>query len=243
MNIDLEDMDTPKEQKKAKVDTGVIYILRCTDPGRSGLVKIGWTRGSINKRKGSGIESKCKIKLENVWGSGRMEGGRLAHCLHVEKLIHKDLANRRRKFECNVCKRKKTNCPAIHNEWFQVSEDMAIQTAKRWVKFMLHAPYNEYGVLKPEWEAHLQRTETWQTANEDLRWSRWSEFTDSPPELPLSPPPPPPPSTLQQCRIRLAAVKENKLWIFLWYFPLEFIALCSSAAFMQTQPKSHGSES
>jgi hypothetical protein len=62
--------------------------------------------------------------------------------------MHKELSPYRTKF-------RSPGCTCKHTEWFQISEEVAKQTLRRWIIFMKSHPYDEQGGLKAFWRDRL----------------------------------------------------------------------------------------
>ncbi|OCK93282.1 uncharacterized protein K441DRAFT_422099, partial [Cenococcum geophilum 1.58] len=90
----------------------------------------------------------------------------------AEKLVQEELAYFRRPYTCS-----KPNCVRNHREWFEVSEDLAKRTVKRWTDFMRQNPYGEDRKLKKEWMVKINKMghpeENEGMNDHDLRWRRW----------------------------------------------------------------------
>jgi hypothetical protein len=138
----------PKAQAQSN-ERGLVYILR--DPLRPGFVKIGMTKNTITNRR-EGLEASCGRSLEVVYLDDEDGEAQLPHenYKRVESIVHKELTHYRRHPLClgPRCRRK-------HREWFEISEEVAKQTVRRWVIHMKRNPYDELGNLKPFWHSRL----------------------------------------------------------------------------------------
>ena len=145
--------------------TGMVYIFRDRNPGRSHLLKIGMTSKEVTERKRQ-IESVHNIKLRRVHSSRPFR-----NYLRAEQLAQLDLANLYRPFECS-----KPGC-SVHKEWFEVSEDLAIRTVDRWVSFLRQNPYDQDRNLKTSWRNRLDAMDRPSSDEDpldhDRRWKRW----------------------------------------------------------------------
>ncbi|KAI7216113.1 hypothetical protein KC333_g5031 [Hortaea werneckii] len=119
---------------------GSVYVVR--DPELK-LVKIGYTTDSIEKRVGK-IESQCRASSQQ-WQIEHEDPNIsiLAYC-RLERLVHTDLAPHRWFFLCKCGSTKDDpNRVTEHQEWFDVSPEIAIKTIKLWRSFLLRNPYGE----------------------------------------------------------------------------------------------------
>jgi T5orf172 domain len=156
-------------------EQGTVYIFRDKDPRRSNLLKIGMTRREMTDRQ-TGVQRECNIVLEYVYDTLP-----LSNYGRAEKLAQEELAYFRRPYMCS-----KPNCVRNHREWFEVSEDLAKRTVKRWTDFMRQNPYGEDRKLKKKWIDKINkmgRPEENEGMNDhDLRWRRW-KFVEPPSRL------------------------------------------------------------
>jgi hypothetical protein len=141
---ELQKQLTPSDTK------GVMYIL--FDPCyKDAGYKIGWTTRAYAERIKK-HDRDCKYTPEVIHVSSH----EIEYCGRLEKLVHIDLKHHCRPRHCD--KHKDSNGATItrkHKEWFDITEEMAIQTVKRWENFMHHQkPYGWDRKLKPVWR-HL----------------------------------------------------------------------------------------
>ncbi|KAF2447507.1 hypothetical protein P171DRAFT_429141 [Karstenula rhodostoma CBS 690.94] len=167
---------------------GYIYVLKAPrffdqfPPSRDRAepeqwVKIGITR-NIEDRMGKLIGS-CGITDLDVCKHG-LRGPEPMPMLHrVEKLCHAELANFQRPLDCN---QTGTRCDTVHREWFNVTEEVAIRTVKRWLRFFSMNPYTNTGALKSGfWDDRVYNGEYLNTLeDEDVdrtheRYQSWLE--------------------------------------------------------------------
>ena len=171
-------------------EQGIVYIFRDKDPRRSNLLKIGMTKQEMTDRR-TGVQRECNIVLEYVYDTQP-----LSNYGRVEKLAQEELACFRRPYMCS-----KPNCVRNHREWFEVSEDLAKRTVKRWTDFMRQNPYGEDKKLKEKWMVKINQMghpeENEGMNDHDLRWRRW-KFIE-------------PPS-------RLVRLLTHPIWSFFWRF-------------------------
>jgi hypothetical protein len=137
--------DLEKAMKKNLTDYdlkhGHIYMF--WDIGNFGMVKIGRT-DNLDRRMNEW--SKCKPTHSYHTSTHQAS---VAHVQRIERLIHIELINSRRKLPCNICPKAK-----MHKEWFNVTEQRAQQVSQKWHDWMLKEPYAEDAegnwVLRPE---------------------------------------------------------------------------------------------
>ena len=74
----------------------------------------------------------------------------IQHAPRVEQLVHWDLSTNRRREKCS-------RCSCEHREWFDISEDMAIEAVSRWAGWICSQPYEtQGGGLKAFWSSRLR---------------------------------------------------------------------------------------
>jgi hypothetical protein len=144
---ELQKQLTPTDTK------GVMYILFdpcCKEAG----YKIGWTTRAYAKRIQE-HDRDCSYTPEVIHVSGH----EIEYCGRLERLVHIDLKNYCQPRYCEM--HKDTNGVSItrkHEEWFHVTEEMAIETVKRWEHFMHHQkPYGWNRRLTAFWRHTLER--------------------------------------------------------------------------------------
>ncbi|KAI9152230.1 hypothetical protein HJFPF1_09457 [Paramyrothecium foliicola] len=116
-----------------------------SDPRR--LFKVGLTENSIRGR----YNSDCKVV-----GQGSLFVARSTKLFRgarrVEQLVHAELFEERRKFDCPYCKSSspgKNKSGTTHKEWFLTTEAHVTEVVKRWKHFIEIGPYED-GKLKAE---------------------------------------------------------------------------------------------
>ncbi|KAF3391597.1 hypothetical protein F1880_007642 [Penicillium rolfsii] len=126
--------------KKRDFETGSLYIFdRESSPGH---VKIGWTAKTVSDRladwSNCGYEPNLLFSLNDI-----------PHAHRVETLTHYELIKEwRRERRC-----KAPWCGKSHQEWFEVSKELAKQTVRDWAGFVQSAkPYDLQGHLKDQWK-------------------------------------------------------------------------------------------
>ena len=172
--------DAIRKMIRAHVESeGGVYIFKAPEyfkmcrPGKPALLKIGKS-ANIKDRM---IELKKNCGISDI--SRVLDGKTLSIAWYsrIEQLVHCELQNYRRIFRCLKCGKE-------HHEWFEVSEEVALQSVQRWRKFMEQEPYDKNGILRDHWSnmivlgnmSHPEREEQWndyQSRNE--RWGEWLE--------------------------------------------------------------------
>lgn len=110
-----------------------------------GYVKIGWTARSVDKRLAQWSEcGYTPIELFRATG--------VPYAQRVETLTHYELIKEwRREQPCKGCLKNKGK-RVRHQEWFEVSQNRAIQILSTWVELFKKAnPYELSGSLKSDW--------------------------------------------------------------------------------------------
>ena len=149
---------------------GEIYAF--TRPSSPGYVKIGLTKRTIKKRLKDFMRN-CKYSPHQE----TPENGRVVpYVAQIERLILAELSLHRRKE--SVCNGG-AGCHVIHHEWVQVDIDLALEVIERWCSWAEKRPYDEEGVLRPEWEAHTKVPVRPASKNEREQGNRWQEWIDS----------------------------------------------------------------
>jgi hypothetical protein len=162
---------------------GHVYIFKSPEyfrrffPNEPPLLKIGMAK-DVSKRM-EDLRGKC----------GLFDLARVADCedrpmkfyWKVEELVHTELLNFRRLFNCKKCRNAK-GTETEHQEWFAVDEEVALRTVQRWRRFIELEPYDENGILKDHWSRmvqpknmeHPDAEEQWNDSrSRDRRWTKW----------------------------------------------------------------------
>lgn len=162
---------------------GHVYIFKSPEyfrrfsPNEQPLLKIGMAK-DVSKRM-EDLRGKC----------GLFDLARVADCedrpmkfyWKVEELVHTELLNFRRLFNCKKCRNAK-GTETEHQEWFAVDEEVALRTVQRWRRFIELEPYDENGILKDHWSRMIQpknmehpdAEEQWNDSqSRDIRWTKW----------------------------------------------------------------------
>ena len=129
---------------------GWLYAIR--DPDLE-LVKIGLTTAIRPETRLRGLCSSCKLSNDAYLIKDPDRVAVLAY-QRLEDLIHADLAPHRWYYDC-ACglKRGKGLYPTEHHEWYELSDEIAVQTIRVWRDFILQKPY---GILQTGKLHHLQ---------------------------------------------------------------------------------------
>jgi uncharacterized protein YeeX (DUF496 family) len=142
----------PIRKKNEIKKVGIIYVY--WQPGNFGHLKIGYTTQDLSKRMKQ-WNSQCNKTME-VYFPDRNDEQELIpvrHVCRVEKLVHMELKNLRR---------IEQNCPGCgknHNEWFEVSRDLAVEVVRKWMAWMRESPYEkrlDEWVLKAEQRSKIK---------------------------------------------------------------------------------------
>jgi hypothetical protein len=101
----------------------------------------------------------------------------------VEKLCHMELSSFRMVMECD-----KGKCGArhtvSHKEWFAVSELVAVQTVKRWLRFIELMPYHNQGKysemsgIRDDWQKAIQDLEIKKMSFSGIQYGELSRIYD-----------------------------------------------------------------
>ncbi|KAF2850475.1 hypothetical protein T440DRAFT_364712, partial [Plenodomus tracheiphilus IPT5] len=125
---------------------GALYILQ--HPQNPSLLKIGSTKRA---------DFSARLR-EHRWGCGfdpiivHEPTATVKYCLRVERLIHRDLAQYNKPWKCEHKGLKNGAETSTHEEWFLVSQELAIQTVRKWEAFVRREkPYNWIGRLSVVW--------------------------------------------------------------------------------------------
>ncbi|KAL5349839.1 hypothetical protein ACLOAV_004873 [Pseudogymnoascus australis] len=171
-----------QEDKKHTLDKekGSVYIYKLDSS--EGHVKIGKSKQKHGLRVKQWAQS-CKLPFERIFD---LNDKRFLHYGIVEKLVHAELSNERKTYQCGACKRKggrqSEDTKVDHAEWFEVKESDALEITERWRGWLVHQkPYSKDGALRRIWvwkhgqlsEANTVDYERWVV----LTWSDWSEYS------------------------------------------------------------------
>ena len=121
---------------------GMIYAFRAQGRPEIGM-KIGCTKRADPRMRLGEHRKRCGI-VPNIVYQSLCD---IDYCYRLEQLIHLDLANHNQRWHCK--------CTTIHEEWFVVSDELAVETVKKWEAFMRDKrPYSGTRQLRLVW-VHL----------------------------------------------------------------------------------------
>ncbi|KAH8646158.1 T5orf172 domain-containing protein [Xylariales sp. PMI_506] len=131
------------------------YVCAFEVPGNEGLVKIGYTTGTVSKRHAE-WRFACNRQVKELCAV------KVPHAYRVERLCHADLANSQVQIFC-------PGCWASHLEWFEVTSSEAKEVAEKWCRWMnTRKPYRKKEMrLGPKW---LFKTEERQKCRDMRRY-------------------------------------------------------------------------
>ncbi len=111
---------------------GYIYIF--LEVGTIGPIKVGWTKDLDERLKN--WNRACQRQFEYHPGTKNGELPWIPHVSRVERLIHTELKDYRKKRRCGAC-----NCN--HIEWFDVDAKHVVKVFEKWRNWILQNPYEE----------------------------------------------------------------------------------------------------
>lgn len=122
---------------------GFIYMF--WDQQNFGMIKVGRTIDLEQRLKQ--WNAQCKIMHHYHQSSQEGEPLKIPHCQRIERLMHIELRNYRKKRTCDGCGR-------THLEWFDISAEKAKKVYQKWQDWILQKPYaqDDAGdwVIRPE---------------------------------------------------------------------------------------------
>lgn len=132
-----------KPLKKEDRKYGFIYMF--WDQQTFGMIKIGRTVNLEQRLKNWNTQCKTTHQYHQTLKDG--EPLEIPHVQRIEKLMHIELGNYRRKRICDGCSQK-------HIEWFDISAEKAKEVYQKWQDWIIQKPYAEDGggnwVIRPE---------------------------------------------------------------------------------------------
>lgn len=131
---------------KQDLKKGFIYMF--WDQQNFGMVKIGRTNNLERRLKEWNKECKVTHYYHHSQESKVQE---IPHVSRIEKLMHIELGNFRRKRKCNGCGR-------LHKEWFEIGAVQVLKVFQKWRTWILKSPYSLDGNL--EWKVKPEMLET-----------------------------------------------------------------------------------
>jgi hypothetical protein len=144
------------------------YVYLCHSPNLSNVVHIGITTKP---------EVVMKLRRSRCDPATQLIAQFHSRNVHrLEYLVHQDLNSQHRCMRCRFCS-------YLHKELFEVSEQLAVDTVRRWVMWMDTEPYNKLGELKQSWMLQLHGSESPKTKEElykvlECRLPEISNFTE-----------------------------------------------------------------
>jgi hypothetical protein len=114
---------------KGDYKEGFIYIF--WDNKNFGKLKIGLTNNLERRLKEWDRKCKRKHSYHPNSGNGLVT---IPHVPRVEKLIHTELKEFRKKRRCE-------GCGQTHKEWFDIEEAHAVKVARKWQEWFMRKPY------------------------------------------------------------------------------------------------------
>jgi hypothetical protein len=154
---------------------GVIYILQDKARPERGY-KIGSTKRADYLKRIAEHQRDCRFEPVTVLFSCNVE-----YVDRTEQLIHIDLQDREIPWPC--VRHAGKDGSSLHKEWFNVSEDLAMQRVARWVEFMNEQqPYNYRRRLSLIW-TYLIRTRKRNDHTHEARREQWDAILSAPTKL------------------------------------------------------------
>jgi hypothetical protein len=162
---------------------GHVYIFKSPEyfrrfiPNEQPLLKIGMAKG-VSKRM---EDPRGKCGMFDLARVADFEVRPMKSYWKVGELVHTELLNFRRLFDCKKCRNAK-GTETEHQEWFAVDEEVALRTVQRWRRFIELEPYDENGILKDQWSRmmrpknmkHPDAEEQWNDSqSRDICWTKW----------------------------------------------------------------------
>jgi hypothetical protein len=163
----------PRRKPKPKEPNKIGYIYVFTSSLHPKYVKIGMSaQGAEDRTEEWGTT--CKhLNPKLVHDPIAVP---FPHFSKVERLIHAELGNKRRRIPCGTCKKTKRSKadkdePREHIEWFEISVEMALEVVQRWRAWIIkHEPFRDDGSLKQIWEWKCRR----ERVSRRFDWGRWT---------------------------------------------------------------------
>ena len=158
-----------------------VYVLKAPNYFKEHLqaecVKIGITK-DVPQRIGD-LSSTCGFTdLEECRG---LDGIAIPRewAVRVEKLCHLELQPFLRVMTC-VKGKDGANHNCRHKEWFAVPEEVALQTVKRWLRFIESMPYfgqkrySETSGIKDHWQTAIEKLQVESMSNQGIQYGELS---------------------------------------------------------------------
>lgn len=116
-----------KPLDRTEQEDGYIYLYEVE--GNKGVVKLGYTTESVEKRYEKWTFD-CNRKCIGLYPLPLTSAKRVPHAHRVEKLCHAELAHCRLSIDCRACLKH-------HVEWFQTSPEEAINVIEEYSNWMI----------------------------------------------------------------------------------------------------------
>ena len=118
------------------------------------------------------VGRKCNRRLELVYDKEQLV---VAHAYKLERLVHTELSYFQRRRHCR-CRNTKSE----HHEWYEISDEEAVNTVQIWRRFVQMSPYKSNGNLSAFWEDRVntlkEPREELDHQDHQLRHERWAAF-------------------------------------------------------------------
>ncbi|KAK1700035.1 hypothetical protein BDP55DRAFT_645705 [Colletotrichum godetiae] len=133
-----------------------VYVTKTHECSRH-LLKIGVTK-YLPEKRGKDIQYQCKH--QEFFEHDEATTTEFSWNTFAEKLVHAELANFRRVWTCS--------CGTKHREYFDVSDEIALEVWSRWRDFCIQEPWDSQGRLLPMWEHRLRHRVRFNDAKRDF---------------------------------------------------------------------------
>ena len=127
------------DNNKSNTKDGFIYIFECSSFPK-GYVKIGHT-DLLPEERLKAWENQCSISISPI---SDPHDKKFRHHKIVEALVHAELWNKRRTYQCW--------CNKTHIEWFKIGKEEALAVVEKWRSWVINMqPYKNNGSLRARW--------------------------------------------------------------------------------------------
>lgn len=148
---------------------GYIYLYEVE--GNTGMVKLGYTTESVEKRYEKWTFD-CNRKSIGLYPLPLTSAKRIPHAHFVERLCHAELAYCRVFIDCEACLR-------CHDEWFQTSPEKAIEVIEYWSNWVItRENQDQNSVCDTESESEDGNEQTAQTNDQSRDTSNTAEVQE-----------------------------------------------------------------
>jgi hypothetical protein len=177
-SIDIKLREKLQEPVTDKDKIGIIYVLK--DPLKLDRgYKIGYSHHADYLKRIDQHRYTCAFEPKVVHVVYDV-----VYAYKTEQLILLDLKDRQADVICNG--RKTPQHSGKHEEWFQVTQEVAKETVDKWTKFMKEQqPYDCHKKLRPFWNylLHVRKLTNHDHINHDARRKQWSSVLAPPTDL------------------------------------------------------------